>query len=105
MTTKTEYEDMKKVIYIILFGLSIVGCTTNKYLPNKYKIGEVEYFDMEFFEKNKTRFNQVSIKDKNMKILQTKDKYGYGEFVTLYKKNYSIDKHFYPNKMIYKRDK
>lgn len=96
---------MKKVICVIILSSIFCGCATNKYLPKKYKIGEVEYFDMEFFEKNKTRFNQVSIKDKNMKILQTKDKYGYGEFVTLYKKNYSIDKHFYPNKMIYKRGK
>ena len=69
---------MKKVIYIILFGLWIVGCTTNKYLPNKYKIGEVEYFDKEFFEKNKNRFNQVSITKYSIKIHRTHNEECYG---------------------------
>ena len=96
---------MKKVIYIILFGLSIVGCTTNKYLPKKYKIGEVEYFDKEFYEKNKNRFKEVLIKNDDMEIFQTYNKEWYGEFITYYKKNYSIDKWFYPNGIIMERGK
>ena len=105
MTTKTEYEDMKKVIYVILFGLLIVSCTTPKYLPKKYKIGEVEYFDKEFFEKNKNRFNQVSITKDSIKIHQTHNEEWYGDYITLYKKNYSIIKRFYPNGTIMERGK
>ena len=96
---------MKKVIYVMVFVLLIVSCTTNKYLPKKYKIGEVEYFDKEFYEKNKNRFKEVLIKSEDMEIFQTQSTRGYGEFITMYKKNYSIDKWFYPNKIIRKRGK
>ena len=107
MTTKTEYEVMKKVIYIILFGLLIVSCTTNKYLPKKYKIGEVEYFDIEEFEriKDKKYGSYYLNKEDTVEILKTKNKEWYGDYVTLYKKNYSIIKRFYPNGIIMERGK
>ncbi|KGN81707.1 hypothetical protein HW49_03930, partial [Porphyromonadaceae bacterium COT-184 OH4590] len=96
---------MKNIICIIVFGLLIVSCTTNKYLPKKYKTGEVEYFDIEKFEKNKNRFKEVLIDTEDMEFFQTYNKEWYGEFVTYYKKNYSIDKWFYPNGIIMERGK
>ena len=107
MTTKTEYEDMKKVIYIILFGLSIVGCTTNKYLPNKYKIGEVEYFDKEKFEKNKSRFDgYFPIRNNKIEVYRRRNKEGeYFEFITVFEKHYKIRKDFYPSGIIKERGK
>lgn len=98
---------MKKVIYIILFGLLIVSCTTNKYLPKKYKIGEVEYFDIEEFEriKDKKYGSYYLNKKDTVEILKKNDSEGYLELITIPKKHYKIRKDFYPSGIIKERGK
>lgn len=106
-TIKIEDEVMKNIICIIVFGLLIVSCTTNKYLPKKYKIGEVEYFDIEKFEKNKSRFDgYFSIRNNKIEVCRRRNKEGeYFEFTTVFAKHYKIRKDFYPSGIIKERGK
>ncbi|KGN81835.1 hypothetical protein HW49_03545 [Porphyromonadaceae bacterium COT-184 OH4590] len=99
---------MKNIICIIIFGLLIVSCTTNKYLPKKYKTGEVEYFDIEEFERIKNKkYNEYYLNKKDtieIDLFRNSD----GEYLdlrTVYSSNYILRKKFYPSGIIKERGK
>ena len=46
---------MKRLILYIIVSFLLVNCKAPSYLPKEHKIGEVEYFDFDDFEKNKSK--------------------------------------------------
>ena len=95
---------MKKIIYTILFVLLFVSCTTPKYLPKKYKIGEVEHFDFEDFEKNKDeKYSTYYYDDGQIEILKAIGTNYIFETFTVYPKNYKLTKRYYLNGVIKER--
>lgn len=100
-----------KMLSLILSIVLLTSCKTPNYLPKQYKIGEVEYFDIENFEKKKDKESNeyfFMIED-TIQIIQGIDKndsnFTYFERIINYPKNYVIYKNFYSNGIIKYRER
>ena len=98
---------MKQLIYIAI-ALLLVNCKAPAYLPKEHKIGEVEYFDFDDFEKNKSKEfkdEYYFMRKDTIKIIKAiRDNYIF-EIFTVYPKNYRLMKDYYPNGVIKERGK
>ena len=98
---------MKQLIYIAITFL-LLNCKAPAYLPKEHKIGEVEYFDFDDFEKNKSKEfkdEYYFMRKDTIKIIKAiRDNYIF-EIFTVYPKNYRLMKDYYPNGVIKERGK
>ncbi|WP_278639060.1 hypothetical protein [Capnocytophaga sputigena] len=98
---------MKQLIYIAITFL-LLNCKAPDYLPKQPKIGEVEYFDFEDFEKNKSKKykNEYFLKRKDtIEILKAIEIDYIFETFTVFPRNYKLIKEYYPNGVIKERGK
>ena len=99
---------MKRLILYIIVSFLLVNCKTPAYLPKEHKIGEVEYFDFDDFEKNKSKEfkdEYYFMRKDTIKIIKAiRDNYIF-EIFTVYPKNYRLMKDYYPNGVIKERGK
>ena len=99
---------MKRLILYIIVSFLLVNCKAPSYLPKQPKIGEVEYFDFEDFEKNKSKEfkdEYYFMRKDTIKIIKAiRDNYIF-EIFTVYPKNYRLMKDYYPNGVIKERGK
>jgi len=98
---------MKQLIYIAITFL-LLNCKAPAYLPKEHKIGEVEYFDFDDFEKNKSKEfkdEYYFMRKDTIKIIKAiRDNYIF-EFFTVYPKNYKLIKRYHLNGIIKERGK
>ena len=98
---------MKQLIYIAITFL-LLNCKAPAYLPKEHKIGEVEYFDFDDFDKNKSnefKDEYYFMRKDTIKIIKAiRDNYIF-EIFTVYPKNYRLMKDYYPNGVIKERGK
>lgn len=98
---------MKQLIYIAITFL-LLNCKAPDYLPKQPKIGEVEYFDFDDFEKNKSKEfkdEYYFMRKDTIKIIKAiRDNYIF-EFFTVYPKNYKLIKRYHLNGIIKERGK
>ncbi len=99
---------MKRLILYIIVSFLLVNCKAPAYLPKEHKIGEVEYFDFDDFEKNKSKEfkdEYYFMRKDTIKIIKAiRDNYIF-EIFTVYPKNYRLMKDYYPNGVIKERGK
>ena len=99
---------MKRLILYIIVSFLLVNCKAPSYLPKQPKIGEVEYFDFEDFEKNKSKEfkdEYYFMRKDTIKIIKAiRDNYIF-EIFTVYPQNYRLMKDYYPNGVIKERGK
>lgn len=96
-----------KVIILLMISCFLLSCATPDYLPKKRKIGEIEYFDIETFNKVKNpKTNSYYLHKKDtIEILNSiKSDYSFETF-GVYKKRYKLIKEYYLNGMIKERGK
>lgn len=93
-------------LLLLLISILLLSCATPNYLPKQYKIGEVEYFDLEDFnKKKKKKYTAYYYVDKKIEILQSqKPDYFYEEY-GVYEKGYKLIKEYYLNGAIKERGK
>ena len=99
---------MKRLILYIIVSFLLVNCKAPSYLPKEHKIGEVEYFDFEDFEKNKSKKykNEYFLKRKDtIEILKAIEIDYIFETFTVFPRNYKLIKEYYPNGVIKERGK
>ena len=96
-----------KAIILLMISCFLLSCATPDYLPKKRKIGEIEYFDTEKFNKHKNpKTNSYYLHKKDtIEILNSvKSDYSFETF-GIYKKQYKLIKEYYLNGMIKERGK
>lgn len=94
----------KNSILLLFICILLMSCAIPSYLPKQYKIGEVEYFDIENFEKKQEYGEyQPLYKKDTINVIQISLPKSYYEKYIVYKKNYKIDKEYYLNGVIKER--
>ena len=98
---------VKNNIYVLFISTILLSCATPSYLPREHKIGEVEYFDLEEFNKNKGKGTNTYylLKKDTLEVLISEEKEYFYESIIPYKKNYELVKRYYLNKKIKERGK
>ena len=100
---------VKNNIYVLFISIILLSCATPSYLPKEHKIGEVEYFDLEEFNKNKGKGKGTNtyylFKKDTLEVLISEEKEYFYESIIPYKKNYELVKRYYLNKKIKERGK
>ena len=100
---------VKNNIYVLFISIILLSCATPSYLPREHKIGEVEYFDLEEFNKNKGKGKGTNtyylFKKDTLEVLISEEKEYFYESIIPYKKNYELVKRYYLNKKIKERGK
>lgn len=99
---------MKQLVLYIFIGVLLISCKTPDYLPKQYKVGEVEYFNFEEFEKNKSKEfkdEYYLMREDTIKIIKAIRSNYIFEIFTVYPKNYRLIKEYYISGMIKERGK
>ena len=96
---------VKNNIYVLFISIILLSCATPSYLPKEHKIGEVEYFDLEYFKRKNNYDGYYELKKDTIEIFIIEREDYFRETFTIYKKGYKLIKEYYLNGTIKERGK